>query len=195
MAGDVSGPAGDRPTTQQGGLAIRINGVDQGVRGNVNFVDTPGVSWSGADQPAPLPARMTVTAELAAEVLLASATGINCVPGGALATLLAAIPQTRVRISRIEFIAEDVTGAGTQPTFEAGTDAPGNPPNNDQATSQALALTATDQHQALALLTTPRPTIDQTAPNDVLRVRQTGAATGFTTYVVGIQVWGSVVTP
>ena len=194
MAGDVSGPAGQRPNTQAGGLAIRVNAIDQGVRGNVNFVDTPGVQWAAADQPLPAPARMTVTASIQAELLLASATGIDLVPGGAAVLLLSALAQTRVQVTRVQFIAESVTGAGTQPIVEVGTDTPGNPPNDDVKASGALALTATDQIEEASLLT-PRPSIDQTAPNDVLRMRQTGAATSFTTYVVGIQVWGTIVTP
>lgn len=193
MAGDASGPEGARPTTGPGGLGIRINSVDQGVRDNVNFNDTPGVAWTAADQPAPAPARMTVTARLSAEIRLAYVTGVDLVPGGALQTLISAIAQTRLQVSRIFVIAENVGTVSVQPVVEFGTDTSGNPPNNDMVASGALALTATDQIQELTLLAT-RPTIDQSAPNDVLRMRQTGAATA-ASYVVGILVLGSVITP
>lgn len=192
MPGSASAPApGRQPYTGPGGIGVRVNDAPAGVRSDINLVSTPGVSWVATDDPGN--ARVNVSARVAGEVLLGSATGIDLLTGTELALLISALAVQRVSVTRIVVLAEDVTVVTIQPTVEAGTDAPGNPPNNDMAVSQALALTATDQMQELTLLD-PRPTLDQSAPNDVLRLRQTAAATA-TTYTVGVQVYGVVLVP
>lgn len=191
MPGEVSGAVPGYPFTRDGGLGIFVNGAPQGVRPNTNLLDTPGMSWSAADNPGAN--RVDVTARFDGEVELGTATGLDLGAGGVLQDLIAALAVTRAQVTRILVIAENVNTVAVQPTVEAGTDNPGNPPNDDVAPSQALALTATGQVQELALAN-PRPSITQVNPFDVLTLRQTVAATAVA-YVVGVRVFGTVVDP
>jgi len=195
MPGGASGPAvGGQPYTGDGGIALRVNGAPAGSpRSNVNFQSTPGLSWSGADD---VPNdRVNLQPSLRAEVLLGTPlTGVDLVPGGALELAVSGLTVQQAKVTRVVAVCEQLVGAGTDPEVEAGTDDPGNPPNNDVALAQALAFTAVGQELELAL-ESPRPLITQAGPFDVLRLRQTVAATGYTNFVVGFQVYGLVITP
>ncbi|HEU03201.1 hypothetical protein LCGC14_0273610 [marine sediment metagenome] len=191
MSGTSLGKTDGRPGAQDGGLAIRVDTVDQGVRNNINFRNTPGVRWAAVDDPTP-PARMIVTAELDAEVLLAPpVTGLDLATGTVLATLLTAIAAQLMHVTRVVLIATDISGLTVQPTVQLGTDV--TVPSN-LASPQALALTATGQIQELALAD-PRPGVDA-GPSvfDEAILDQTVAATA-TTYEVTAQIWGVVLTP
>ena len=189
MAGTAVGKAGDGSTLGEGGLAIFVNGAPQGVRPNFKYENTPGVRHLVVDQPAPAPARLVVTTELDAEVLLAPpATGLDLTTGTVLATLLTGIAAQLVHVTRLVLIAELITDV-TVPDNIAGT-------LGGAAGSQALALTATGQIQEL-VLRSPRPGVDP-GPSvfDEVILDQTAApGGGFTAYTVTAQLWGVVLTP
>lgn len=194
MPGGASGPAtGGKPYTGPGGIALRVNGAPIGSpRSNLNLISSPGITWIGADD---VPnARVNAQAVFRGEALLAEVAPFDAIPGGAVLVPLSGIAQAQLSITRIVAVLEAIAGAGTAPEFEAGTDDPGNPPNNDIALAQALTFATAGQEQALTL-ENPRPLITQGAPFDVLRIRQTVAATGFGTYAVSFKIFGAVVTP
>ena len=193
MAGTALGKAGGGTTAGDGGLAIRVDGTDLGVRNNVAFRNTPGVRWLAVDTPAPSPARMVVTAEIDAEVQLAPASvalDLTAAPG-VVATLLASIAAQLEHVTKIVLISTDVSGVAVQPSVRAHTDVTllGN-----LAPTQALVFTGPGQVFELALASL-RPGIDpgpSTFDEAILDLVSSATAT---TYEVTAQIWGAVLTP
>lgn len=188
MPGTAAGRNDGRPSNQEGGLAIRINTVDQGVRNNVNLVDTPGVRWTASPPDADI---MDVSAEIDAEVKLGpTITGIDLTAAGA-TQILAALAATFAMVTRIVLIAEDIQVVSVQPSVRAQTD--GTLPGN-LAAGQALAFTANGQVRELTLVD-PRPGLDPGPSNFDQVLMDTTAQATATAYLVTAQVWGVVLTP
>lgn len=194
MPGDALGGVPDRPAARPGGIAIRVNGAEQGVRDNVNFVDTPGVVWTGQDDVGN--SRVDVRSRIQGEVLLAPAiVGLDLL-AVSLQDLIAsgALGVNRAQVSRVLLVASNVSGVTTQPIIEVGTDLPGNPPNDDVSPSGGLSLTATGELEEIPILAL-RPTLVGTAtPDGVLTLRVTNTP-GATNYLVDVYVLGTVITP
>lgn len=192
MPGDAVGGVPDRPYTRPGGVATRVNAFLVGVRDTINYEDTPGVTPFAQDDT--INAKVNVQFRVNGEVRLGPrVTGLNLLTTS-LATLLSSPLYQQAQVTRVLVIAENVDTVTTQPDVEVGTDAPGNPPNNDVAASQALTLTATGQVQELTLVTPNRPVLTQTPPVDVLRLRRTNVP-GANAYLIGVQVFGTVLVP
>lgn len=192
MPGDALGGVDDRPSTRPGGIAIRVNDVEQGVRDNVNFEDLPGVEWTGQDDVGN--SRVNVRARIKGEVLLAPAViGIDLL-SITVQDLIAVgtLGVTRAQVTRILLVGNNVDTPTTQPIVEAGTTS--GPPNDDHATPAALSLTADGELEELSILPV-RPTIVGTAtPDGQLRLRVTNTP-GATAYLVDAYVLGTVLVP
>ncbi|KKL17520.1 hypothetical protein LCGC14_2484740 [marine sediment metagenome] len=193
--GDASAPAvGERPNTGPGGIGIRVDGVPQGVRSNVNYPTPagttpkgpPGLVTTAADDGANN--RINVTHRIAGEVELGSVTGFNLLTTSVL-DIFTTLGLTLGQVSRIVLIAEDVTVVSVQPQLEAGTGA--GPPNNDHVVAVALVLTANDQIQELGPILQGRPAVGAATQ---FRLRRTVAPTA-TTYTIGAIVYGTPITP
>ena len=189
MPGDAAGLFNGKPYSQRGGLGIFVDGALVGVRANINFVSGLGFGVTGGSDDA-VNERTNILLGFNGEGFLGEVDQSNgdLTPGTLLETL---VPEANLggadwAISRVLVIARDIQGSDTQPSLEVGTDAPGNPPNNDVAAAQALTLTATGHVQELTLAA-EQPILNAGAPNNLVRVRQTVApGAGFTAYRVQI---------
>lgn len=195
--GDASAPAtGERPNTGPGGIGIRVDGVAQGVRSNLNYITPagttpkgpPGLVSSAADDGGN--ARVNVTHRLDAEVQLGSVTGFDLL-ATAVVDLFTSLGLTLGQVTRIVVIAELITGApGTQSSLEAGTGV--GPPNNDHVVAVPLVLLATGDIQDLGPVVSPRPGV---AAATQFRLRRTVTPIGFSAYTIGAIVYGTPITP
>jgi hypothetical protein len=171
---------------------MRIDGTPVGVpRDEINLTTSPGISPRVADDATPGSEKADVGFDLSAEVLLvAPITGQDLVAGiGTVAVIPALAGATRYLVTRIQVVPELVDGApGVQPILAFETPAGA----GDHVAAAALVV-AGDNFQDLPMVAL-RPTLDSTAPNNLLNVVQSGLATA-TNYDVTILVWGVVLTP
>ena len=178
--GNIEGRS-DKAHTRPGGLGMQVNGVNASEQDTVNFIDTPGVSWQVADNPAQARADVTPTLKGVVEIgrftvdltALPSTTLISSPAGPTFA--LGITPHS------MSVRAIDVTGITLQPSISLGNAGAG----WDQSIPQTqLDLAAAGDVRRYEVAATPLVALGQE-----LRVNHSIQGNA-TTYSVEIVVYG-----